>query len=281
MRPALLVIFGALLSATLYAADDAALEAAKAQFEKNSAKADQDLEVAKKKHADAVAAAKEKLISAYDAAIKRATQKGELEQANGLVAAKKQLLDGGDAEAVPAVGGDLKLGEGTPIAKIDPKKWYRGFLGVYLRREPRNLHPYVNLAVPNRDLWTEEIQAKLRGKIDFAEIAYEGQSLMVISKDGMYNINFDRLAQCYLDGKSISPGDIELKKGTYRVKFNADTHGQPVLNGAALIATFKSNGDPVTFVIRGADIRALLSQRVNGMPVAEMSGQALTEVKVD
>lgn len=285
MRFTLFLAASILCVAVVHAAEDPALEAAKALHEKTNTKLDQDLETAKKKHTDGLAAAREKLLVAYDAAIKRATQKGELEAANALVAAKKNLQAGdagevkGAADAgAPDVAGNA---EGVAIAKLDPKKWYRGFLGYYYRWEPKGTHPYVFLGVPNADLWTEGIQAKLRGKIDFQEISYEGQSALVIPKDGTYTIEFHDRTQAYLDGKQITAGDIELRKGIYRVKYNAGTHGGPYLPSAFIRATSKATGDPAVFAVKGADVRTFLGQRVNGLPVTELSGQNLVEVKVD
>jgi hypothetical protein len=275
--------FAFLLCGTmLFAAEDPALEAAKGQYDKSISKLDQDLEAAKKKHADGAAAAKEKLLAAYDAAIKRTTQKGELEAANLLVAAKKALAQGEGAEAaVPAVAGPAAVepGEGVSPAKVDPKKWYLGYLGYYFRSgDPKTVHPYINLSIPNQDVWTEAIQAKMRGKIDFSGITYEGQSMLVIPKDGTYVLQFHARNHTHLDGKMISPGEVELKKGTYRIK---SLGYNEFLGATQMKVTSKATGEPVPLVIKGADIRAFLSQRINGVPVQEVSGQGLVEVKVD
>lgn len=287
MRCLLPLLLLALGGSFLFAAEDAALEAAKGLYDKTAAKLDQDLEAAKKKHADGATAAREKLMAAYDAAIKRATQKGELEAANALVAAKKQLAQGkqgaegdpGDvAVAVPPAGGAGDIGEGVALARVDPKKWYRGFLGIYYRQEPKTLHPYVNLSLPNKDVWSEAIQAKMRGKIDLQGITYEGQGTLVIPKDGIYTLEFHPRNHSHLDGKQISPGDVELKKGAYRVK----TLGYNEFISATQFQAFsKATGEPVPLVIRGADVRTFMSQRVNGVPVMDVSGQPLVEVKVD
>jgi hypothetical protein len=115
------MIFGFLVvfvvaSCTLRAED--ALDAAKKVYEAAVKKADDTVAATQKKADEDKAKAKTVLIKAYEEAIKRITQKGDLEAANALVAEKK-VLEGGEAVenhlSKKPEQGDL-LGELTPIS---------------------------------------------------------------------------------------------------------------------------------------------------------------------
>lgn len=97
---ALAIAFFAAVSIVL-AADvtDRLLETAKQGYDVVVAKADAELQKAEQRCAQTKADAKGRLVKAYEDAIKRATQRGDLESANKLLEEKKALEGGADTPA--------------------------------------------------------------------------------------------------------------------------------------------------------------------------------------
>ena len=162
----------------------------------------------------------------------------------------------------------------TKSADLRPEsqEWFGAVLGIYGQWGKLVAHPYVNVTVPNKNLWTEAIKAKLRGKIDFAEIQYTGTTTLLIRHDGIYQIKGSGV-ELSIDGKKIDPGDIELRKGVYKFQIHSNTHGQPFLPNAAASVIDKSTDKPVPFVVTGSELKEFLSRTVNGKKVIEVSGE--------
>jgi hypothetical protein len=232
------------------------------------------MEVAIKKAEDsyrqAVIAARQQAIRDLDTALKTALRNQNLDESNRIAARKKAL----EAEI------DEILKRAKPAAAVTAPKegFYISLLGQYHQglTNPRKLHPCVNLSVPNGDLWTERIQADLRGKIDFHEIAYEGIARLFIPSDGKYTFE---AGNCFvrIDGKAIAQSmsantTLDLKKGMYEVSVFTDTHGGPYLPKASVRIIDTRTNQPIPLVNSSADIERFLNSEVDGQKVKEMSG---------
>ncbi len=206
-------------------------------------------------------AAREALLAAYEAAIARAIENADLDRATRLTA-ERQLLEG----------------HGIPSAAPDPKLFvdnqlYACVLGVYGQFGRPGKYPVANLSVPNGDLWSEAIQSKLRARIDFSEINYEGSAKIVIPHDGTYTIQIpDGGPQFVLNGKSLSAGDVQLKKGVYAVRLMAGTHGQPFLPSFFVRVVPQGSDRQIPLVNSGADVKRFLSAEIDGQQITEISG---------
>jgi hypothetical protein len=202
-------------------------------------------------------AAREKLLDAYDQAIERAMKASDLTAASTLTSEKQSLE-----------------GLGLPLADFNPEQLddgalYRCVLGKYGQFGGRP-HPVVNLSVPNKDVWSEKIQAKLRGRIDFHEINYRGEATLIVGSDGVCNFDFPFHTQVHLNGKALSAGSAALKKGAYAVTIEVGTHGGTYILESYIRVMLGDQEIPL--VNSGADIKRFLAQHVDGRPVVEVSG---------
>lgn len=162
------------------------------------------------------------------------------------------------------------------------KQVFRSFLGMYRNGMKKNqFYPVINLSVPNKDLWTQEIQNKLRGSIPFAEIGYIGMAKIVIPEDGVYVLDIsNRGTKVSINGRDTGgSGEVRLPRGIHSVTLSVGTHGQPYLHSAAVSLKHKETGEEVPFVNSWQDILKFTSQRVAGVPVVEVSGWEPSEDK--
>ena len=131
----------------------------------------------------------------------------------------------------------------------------------------------INLSAPNRDLWSKSIQAKLRGKIDFFEINYQGRAKLIIPEDGTYTLEIPGRGTGFeLNGKSLNRGNVELAKGVYDVLITTGTHGQPHLPESFVRIAHSETEKEIPLVNIGADLKKFLSTRIEGQAVVEVSG---------
>jgi hypothetical protein len=175
-----------------------------------------------------------------------------------------------------AAGGDKEEAKSDwrPPTK-NSKALFRSFLGRYRNGMKKTLfYPVVNLNVPNKDLWTEDIQNKLRGKIPFAEIGYLGAAKIVIPEDGVYVLELsNKGCRVAINGRDTGGGgEVQLRKGIHAVTLSVGTHGQPYLHSAAISLKHKDTGEEVPFVNSWQDILQFTNRRVAGLPVLEVSG---------
>ena len=201
------------------------------------------------------------LLAAYDSAIQQAIESGDLERASHLTVEKQSVE-----------------GHGIPLPDLDSHQFldnqmYKCLLGIYGKFGGPYSHPIVNLSVPNRNLWTEAIQSKLRGKIDFYEINYRGDAKLIIPEDGVYTVEVpDRGTEFMLNGKGLNRGNIELRKGVYRVRIATGTHGQMYLPGSFVRILRGGTDQEIPLINSGSDIKKFLASTIEGHAVVEVSG---------
>jgi hypothetical protein len=259
---------------------DPLLDRAKELHEKRMAKIEADFEKAKQLYESQKADARQDLIRAYDAAIKRNTAKGELELANALLAQRKALEAGDSGEqsplaplfgpADPAAGNADDGVVDVPRSK-HAKTYFRSVLGSY-RRAGKDV-PFVNVSVPKANLWSERVQSQMRGKIDLGDVSYRGTAKIYIPKDGEYYLEAQNCA-VKIDGKDTGgSGAIVLKRGAYEIEIEASNHGQPyLLSASAAIYVTAQKKQDIPMINSLADIEAFLLKPVDGARPIEVSG---------
>jgi len=200
-------------------------------------------------------------VTALNAAIARAIENGNLDRASRLTKERESLA-----------------GQQIPAPAIDPMQFvdnriYKCVLGIYGQFGRRNKFPVVNLAVPSRNLWSEDIQAKLRGRIDFTEINYQGTAKIIIRRDGAYRVELPaRGTQFVLNGNQLSAGNVQLKMGVYDIRIATGTHGQPFLPESFVRIFGQETGGEIALVNSGIDVRQFLSSEIDNQSVTEVSG---------
>jgi hypothetical protein len=173
-----------------------------AQIERNALHIIEDALSAARQKADEmrqreIKAAREKLLANYAEAIAKALAGGRLREASALTA-ERQSLEG--LQLVKA---------GVNPNQLDDGVVYRCVLGQY-SQFGGSQHPVVNLSIPNKSLWSDTIQDKLRGKIDFKEISYQGDAHLAVMNEGDYTCDFPQHTRVELNGNDISAGDVHL-----------------------------------------------------------------------
>jgi hypothetical protein len=231
------------------------------------AKMDGAIKRADEAHRQAILNARQQALADLEGALKTALRNQNLDEANR-IAAQKKVLEGQIEEIKRAKAG------GEQAAPRDGV--YISLLGRYFHGPSRKDYPYVNLSIPDGDLWSERIQRELRGKIDFVEIAYEGLGRLLIPADGSYVFDASNCT-VKIDGKMISHGmssksTVDLKKGVYEVTIFTDTHGGPYLPQASIHIVDERSNKELPLVNSRADIERFMSRAVDGQKVTEMSG---------
>lgn len=257
-------------------APDRNLEEAKASYAKTKKRLDDILERYQNLHAEKVEEAKQELSREYSRAIAKATERGDLDAANSLLAELEALEGGATPAASPAV--QPKNFSLTPSDSIDKRKLYRSMLGIYGRHyKPSDDHPVVSLVIPDRNLWTSAIQDQLRGKIDFKDIDYTGTAKIIVPEEGVYTFEIHN-GLCKLDDNQVNAGDITLKKGTREINFHTSNYGSGRMPTASLRIIHKDTKEELPLVNTGSEIQRFLKQRVNREPVVNVSDWEPVEV---
>ncbi len=180
---------------------------------------------------------------------------------------------GDQPQAIQQLTEGLEAKLPAPIDSLGDETAYQCVLGMYGRSIRRAKYAVVNLRPPNRDLWNEQIQEEVRGRISFEGIEYVGTAKLVIQTEGSYTIDLPQRGTAFrLNGKQMSAGDIKLTRGVYSVEIHAHSWGQPWMRYASAAVRHKISGEPVPFVNTGKAIKEFLDQRINGRRVVEVSG---------
>ncbi len=205
--------------------------------------------------------ARAKLLDAYDAAIQRAIKAENMERVSRLKAEKQTI----EAQWKPAAAVDLR--------QFKDKKFYKCVLGTYGRYARKTPYPVVNLSVPNRDLWSKTVQAKLQGKIEFHEINYRGHAKLIVPEDGVYILDIPGRGTGFeINGVTLKRGEMVLRKGMYQVEITTGTHGQPYLPDSFVRILRNGTDQELPLVNTGADIKKFLSSKIDHQAVIEVSG---------
>ncbi len=158
-----------------------------------------------------------------------------------------------------------------PRAKIPSGPLFESVLGVYGKaiRGPRV--PFVNLRPPNRNLWTAEIEDRLKGTLGYGDVDYIGTATLIIPETGIYTVDLpDSGVEFRLNGQRIIRGDHKLLKGAYDVRIYTNHWGQPYLKYAHARVFPKGRKQPIPFVNSGADIEEFLSSKIGEEDVVEV-----------
>lgn len=253
----MLAFFAPSVSAVALAGEDQELAWAKAKHAAALARLDAALEEARRAHRAGVEAAHRKLLRAHQEAMLRA-------------------LDAGDKEAVERLREEMRsIQSQVPrsLSTVAGEELYESVLGAYGKalRGPRSR--FVNLRPPKRDLWTDEIRARIAGKISVEGIDYVGTAKLVITEPGWYTVDLPEAGtQFRLNNLLLSGGDVELSKGVYDVEVYTNFWGQPYLQFASAVVRKKGTEQRIPLVNTAKDIDAFLSQRIDGRAVVEVSG---------
>jgi hypothetical protein len=204
-----------------------------------------------------VEAAHRKLADAYQDAILRALDAGDQQTVERLRQEKQRIEN-----QVPRY-----------LSTVAGKELFECVLGMYGRaiRGPRSR--FINLRPPNRDLWTEEIQAQIGGKVSFENIDYVATAKLVITEPGWYTIDLpERGTQFRLNSMLLGGGDVELSKGVDDVEIYTNFWGQPYLKYASAAVRKKATQKRCPLVNTAEEMNAFLAKRVDGRTVVEVSG---------
>jgi type 1 glutamine amidotransferase len=189
----------------------------------------------------------------------------------------KHYLDG-----IQFALGDLKA-DTTPSATAKPavrpaaripldksQVYFRSVLGIY-KQWGGAYHPAVNVRVPEANLWTKAIQDRLRGKITFEEIAYEGQALLIVPTSGAYELTI-KGGHVLIDGNALGgSGTVTLRKGRHKLQINAGTHGGPHMVSTTFRLVSKETNEEIPPLNSWAAIASFLKKRMAGRPVTDVS----------
>jgi len=233
------------------------LERARGKHAEALGQLDDILVAARRAHADGVQAAHQRLLAAYDRAIRQARRDEDAPSLERLELQRARL-----AAEVP-----------RPLATLRGRGVFESVLGVYGRANRGPRHPFVNLRPPNADLWSPAIQKRLNGRLSFESIDYVGTALLVIPTTGWYRVDLPaRGTRFALNGRVLGAGDVELQRGVYDVEIFTSTWGQPYLPAARAVVTDSKSGRRVPFVNTAVAIELFLARRINGRRVEEVSG---------
>ena len=252
-------------SVVVFASEDEELTRAKSNHAAAITRLDDTLEQARRSHRAGVEAAHRKLLGAYQDAILRALDAGD-KQAVEQLRQKKRRIECQIPRSLETVSGE---------------ELFECVLGMYGQaiRGPRCR--FVNLRPPNRDLWADEIRARMGGKISFDSIDYVATAKLVITEPGWYTIDLPETGtQFRLNNMLLSGGDVELSKGVYDVEIYTNFWGQPYLKYASAAIRKKGIKKRIPLVNTGGDIGSFLEKRVDGRLVVEVSGHKPQPVDV-
>jgi hypothetical protein len=156
---------------------------------------------------------------------------------------------------------------------------FRTFLGVYLyKSDESKMYPVINLEVPNKNLWTQQVQDKVRGRIPFEEISYLGTAKIAVPEDGIYVLDANECRVSINGMKTGGSGDINIRRGIHTLTLTSETHGQPHIVHASITLRHKETGEEVPFFNSWAEIQRFAAARIGGKPVMEVSDWMPTEV---
>lgn len=265
---------------TRAAESDAILERAVDNYTKQMERMDAVLERAKEVHKTGADRAKFQLIAAYDLAVKRATKRGELANAQRLLAAKNKLegKEGGvDVAVAPAIPDAAPSIKG--LAKLDNRKFYHCVLGLYRQHHTKKPFPFITLTIPDGNLWSKEVQDHMRGKVDLGNMTIAGTAHLYIPADGVYTVNL-KGSGLKINDLGINSGDITLKKGLHPVVYTASNYGQPHMRTAGVKVFKKGTEIEMPFVNTGAEIKTFISEQFKLHPVTMTHPFRPTEVRI-
>lgn len=159
-----------------------------------------------------------------------------------------------------------------PNAKPTAGPVFESVLGTYGQAIRGKRQPFVNLRPPNRNLWTKDIEAKLRKTLSYGSVDYIGTAKLIIPQSGTYRIDIPASGtQLRLNGHLIHAGDLELRKGVYDVNLYTNHWGQPYLKFAHAAVFKKATSSRIPFVNTADAIEKVLSKKNNGHTVIEVS----------
>jgi len=239
------------------ASEDQDLAQARSEHSATIARLEDALEQARRLHRAGVEAAHRKLLAAYQDAIARALSAGDKPAVERLRQEMKEI-----ANQIPR---SLET-----VAQEDVFECVLGSYGQAIRG-PRSR--FVNLRPPKRDLWTDDIQAQMGGKLSFESIDYVGTAKLVISEPGWYTVDLPEAGtQFRLNGMLLGGADVELSKGVYDVEIYTNFWGQPYLKYASVAVRRKGTEAHIPLVNTAEDINAFLAKQIDGRRAVEVSG---------
>ncbi len=259
MRYFLLVLMsvGICGSARTLAAEDDGLAKAKAAHAATIANLDDTLSQARRLHTSGVEAAHRALLESYQHAILRAQDRHDKEAVARLREEKRKIESQVPRSLTTVVGEEL----------------FECVLGWYGQRHRGPRNRLVNLRVPNRNLWADEVRAKMGGKVSLADIDYIATAKLVVTEPGWYTIILpDRGTQFRLNDMVLPGGDVELSRGVYDVEIYTNTWGQPYLQYASVAIEMKGTEKRIPLVNTAEDVNRFLEQRIDGRRMVEVSG---------
>ncbi|MGI8978404.1 MAG: LamG-like jellyroll fold domain-containing protein [Pirellulaceae bacterium] len=192
-------------------------------------------------------------------------------------------------ETVPSKTDEPARSDWKPPSQ-DSTATFRSFLGTYMYwLDRRKMYPVVNLHVPNKNLWTEEIQQRVQGKISFDEISYAGTAKIAIPAEGVYLLGTDRAAKVLIDELTIKDigedkGEVRISQGVHDVTLEVHSHGQPHMRECSISLKHKETGEEVAFFNTWQDIQQFLGTPIADQRVIDVSDWQPTpenELKID
>lgn len=158
-----------------------------------------------------------------------------------------------------------------PQADLSAGPLFESVFGIYGQAIRGKRYPFVNLSPPNRNLWTKDIEAKLKGVLSYGQVDYIGTAKIVIPETGIYTVDIPETGtQFRLNGHLLQAGDVKLSKGTYSVEIYTNHWGQPYLKYAHAVVLSKETKTRIPFVNTGDALEAFLSQKINDQLVLEV-----------
>ena len=162
-------------------------------------------------------------------------------------------------------------GPGDPVA-------FRSFLGSYMYwLDRKKTYPVVNLQVPSKNLWTDDVQIRGKGKASPDEISYIGTAKFAIPATGIYVLDTERVSRIRIDGQIAAEwdapkGEITVTRGLHDLTVEVGSHGQPYVREFHFRLTRKETGEEIPLFNTWQDIQRFLNTPVNGERVIEASG---------
>ena len=156
-------------------------------------------------------------------------------------------------------------------APIPDAQLYRSVLGIYGKAIRGKRHPFINLRPPNRDLWADDIKARLEPTLPYGDVDYIATALLVIEKTGTYHIDLpDSGVQFRLNGHLVK-GDVLLERGAYDIEIYTNHWGQPYLKYAHVAIIDKATEKAIPLVNTKAAIAAFRARKIGDDSVAEVT----------
>ncbi|MBC7856873.1 MAG: hypothetical protein IAF94_25865, partial [Pirellulaceae bacterium] len=162
-------------------------------------------------------------------------------------------------------------GPGDPVA-------FQSFLGSYMYwLDRKKTYPVVNLQVPNKNLWTDDVQIRGQGKASPDEISYIGTAKFAIPATGIYVLDTERVSRIRIDGQIAAEwdapkGEITVNRGLHDLTVEVGSHGQPYVREYHFRLTRKETGEEIPMFNTWQDIQRFLNTPINGERVIEASG---------